>query len=253
MPKNAETEVQRKRELKKSIFIRTRVAVMALVMVLSLSISGTLAYLTYSANATPNRLTVAQDVGVQIVESTNYANAEYSDGSKFHDATSDGNSANKADLGAGNKSASLTTERHDSKATGTEAMRVTVLPEAELLDEDGTTVLGNAFLEENWSAPTQEDSKWCMKNNLFKVYLADDWQSNYVYVDGAFVYNKTLGKGETAETLVTGSDWVGDAKLRLNYGTIKINVIAEATMATETSLDPWGVQVDSDGNITKKS
>ena len=226
---------------------------MALVMVLSLSISGTLAYLTYNANAAPNRLTVAQDVGVQIVESTNYANAEYSDGSKFHDATSDGNSANKADLGAGNKGASLTTERHDSKATGTEAMRVTVLPEAELLDEDGTTVLGNAFLEENWSAPTQEDSKWCMKNNLFKVYLADDWQSHYVYVDGAFVYNKKLSKGETAPTLVTGSDWVGDAKLRLNYGTIKINVIAEATMATETSLDPWGVQVDSDGNITKKS
>lgn len=227
---------------------------MALVMVLSLSISGTLAYLTYNANAAPNRLTVAQDVGVQIVETTNYAGASYSDDKKFHDETSDNASANKADLGAGNKDASLTTERVDGKATGTQAMRVTVLPEAELLDEDGTTVLGNAFLEENWSAPTQDgNSKWCMSNNLFKVYLADDWQSHYVYVDGAFVYNKTLGKGETAETLVTGSDWVGTAQERLNYGTIKINVIADATGTTESVLDAWGVQVASDGTITKKS
>ena len=227
---------------------------MSLVMVLSLSISGTLAYLTYNANAAPNRVTVAQNVGVQIVETTNYGGESYTEDQKYHDATQESKSENKADLGADNKNASLTTERHDGKATGTQLLRVTVLPEAELLDEDGTTVLGNAFLEESWSTPTQDaNSKWCMSNNLFKVYLADDWQSHYVYVDGAFVYNKTIGKGETAEKLVTGSDWVGKDQDRLNYGTIKINVIADATGPTESALDAWGVQVGSDGAITKKT
>ena len=233
--------------------MRTRVAVLSLVMVLSLSISGTLAYLTYKANAAPNRLTVAQGVGVQIVETTNYGGESYSVAQKFHDATQDNKSENKADVGNGNKQASLTTERVDEKATGPEIMRVTVLPEAELLDEDGTTVLGNAFLEEDWSTPTQdENSKWCMSNNLFKVYLADDWQTHYVYVDGAFVYNKVLSTTGTTETLVTGVDWKGSVDERKSYGTIKANVNADATASSGDAVSAWGVQVSSDGTVSKK-
>lgn len=231
---------------------------MALVMVLSLSVSGTLAYLTWNANAAPNRVTVAQDVGVQIVESTSWGAGDKDAGGtttdkKFHDATDDSGSQNQADLGDGNKSAQLSATRVDGSATSPGAMRMSLTPEAELLDEDGTTVLGNAFLEENWSAPTQVNSKWVMSNNLFKVILADDWQTYYLYVDGAFVYKTIVNKDDVTKTLVTGVEWTGSAKDRLNYGAIKLNVIADAIDQTETSLALWGLQKDDSGNITQKS
>ena len=72
VPRDAETEVNRIRGLKKSIFTRTRIACLCLVMVLALSVSSTLAYEKWSGNATPNRCWMNY-VGIKIGENgSNY-------------------------------------------------------------------------------------------------------------------------------------------------------------------------------------
>ena len=252
IPKGANTEVERRRSLKSSIFTRTRIVALSFVLILVLSITGTLAYLAYTGNQTPNRMGMGE-IGIKIVETTKVGTTTTSD-KEFHDATDDSGSSNTADDGNGNKNASLKATNVNGAGSAKEVVRMTISPEIEYLDENKTTVLGNAFVEETWSAPQKDTSgNWYLKSNLLKIYLASDWQSHYIYNDGTFFYNKAISQNATTEKLVTGADWADTTIDRSCYGEIKVNIVADAIQSTpEEAPAEWGVAVDEDDNVTLK-
>ena len=213
VPRGAHAEVQRKRGLKKSIFTRTRIAVLSLILVLSLSVTGTLAYLQWTANQTPNRSTVGE-VELHIVENVNTSTTAVTD--------TDSNT----NFGTGNKVVKLKAGTAANRVP--EKVRVTFVPEVQYKDGDGNTLNANVAMAEDWSADaTTDTSGTYFTYGLLKFYVNADWKDKWDYSDGTFTYKTTLGKGEETENLLLGVDYVtaSDAD---NYGTVKVNVIADA-------------------------
>lgn len=252
IPKGKNTEVTRKRSLKTTIFTRTRITALSVVLVIVLSITGTLAYLAYTANQTPNRMDLGE-IGIKIVETTKVGSTTTSN-KEFHDATDDSGSVNTADDGNGNKNAWMKATTVDGTGSLSEVVRMTIQPEIEYLDADKTTVLGNAFISEDWSAPMKDsNSKYYLKSDLLKIYLADDWASHYIYNNGTFIYNKSIKEGAETEKLVTGAEWADQSISRSDYGDIKVNIVAESIQATpEEAPAEWNLAVDDDGNVSVK-
>lgn len=235
--------------------MRTRIASLCLVLVISFSISGTLAYLTYTANAAVNRLSVSGDTSIKVVETTKLNNTAYSTDEEFHSATDENEGVNKADGDDGSKLSWVKVER-DGANVEAEVIRMTIAPEAEYLDADGETPLGNVFLEQDWTSPQQDatTSKWYLQNTLFRVYLSSDWQSNFIWKDGTFVYKKTIKEGASTAKLVSGVEWNNDGGFdRTKYGEVTVKVVADAIQSSADALTHWGVEVDASGNVSLKS
>lgn len=234
VPNDRPSEVVRQRSLRKGTFSQARISALVLALVIALGIGGTLAYVIYTANQTPNRAT-AGEVGLYIVEN----------GTK--------NTSGSATISAGDTTKQVQVLSEEATNRVDEVVRVTFVPQVEQKDSSGN-VLGQQLLDEEWSAPSQTgdaSNRFYIKTDLLTLYLADDWQDNYIYKDGAFIYNKVLEPGQTTPTLLQGVVWADSSKDSADYGTVKVNVVADAIQASPAeALSAWGVQVDASKNVT---
>ena len=226
VPKGAHTEVQRKQGLKKSIFTRTRIAVLSLILVLSLSVTGTLAYLQWSANQTPNRSGIGQvDIRIGERASIDATAVKYNE-----DGTYD----------AGQTSKVVAIYAGESQGQLEESVSVSLVPEVEaknVKDTDNKTV-SDAFLafNENWSDVKTDSTTNCdyIDTSIVKVYLAQGWSDNWLRnSDGTFTYKQTIKKGEKTTDLVTGVV-LTDGVNSTDYSSVRLSVIARSVQSTST-------------------
>ena len=248
-------EVVRQKKQRRSSFSLTRtVAAVALLVLCLVSTGSTMAYLTYTANAAVNR-TTSGAVDIKVVETTSAGTNEFDSGT------------NTADGGIDGKQVSVKNPEGDNAVDV--VVRLSFVPEVEALASDGTTKTGaNQFMSETWSAPVQDaDNNWILKGEIVTIYLARGWQDNWTYSDGAFYYKKVLKPGETTVTTDESGNSVGlmngitmtDGQNAADYGTIKVNVFADAIQSTPSSAtDPtegapgaWNCTVSADGTVTK--
>lgn len=248
IPEDKSAEVTRVHALKNTIFTRTRIVILCVIMILVLSIVGTLAYLSYTANQAANRFTVAGDVSIRVIETTTYNGTTTTD--KIYQS-----GTNQADGGEGNKKVGAKATTDDGSSVSEELVKLTIVPEVEQLDPSDTTkVLGNAYLSENWSAPQQDSSNnWYVDCGLIRLNLSSTWQSNFIYKDGAFIVNKTVYQDDTYKDLVTGVLWADSAADRNDYGKINVDVIADAIEATTDGANMWGVVIGADKSVSIKT
>ena len=227
IPVDAETEVQRVRGLKKSIFTRTRIALLCLVMVISLSVVGTFAYEKWSGNTVPNR-TNSSDVELHIVESINGATAV---------SDTDGTGV---ELGYGKKQVYLQVgqDKNKEKNRGPEKVRVSFIPECESNDYAGANV---AIDETNASGKwgeikTEEGTNYkYISNDVLKLYITSNYDEKWDYDgDGTFTYKTSLKTDDKTEVLLQGVDFVNAAD-KDNYAGVKVNVIADAIQESAAS------------------
>ncbi len=226
MPKNKSADVVRERRLRKNIFRRTRIVVLVLTLVLALSIADTLAYLTYSANQTPNRQSTG-DVGIQIVENGTIVSG-----------------ANTVDAGLTSKKVQL--KSNDVENRVPELVRIAFVPEVqEKADADTGVSRGNLIYDETWSNPIQDtDGNWIIQTDLIKLYLLSNWYDNWYYKDGTFYYKKVLEKNINTPELLQGVAWADTSIDSSNYGSVKVNVIADAIQANPAeAAASWGCVV----------
>ena len=226
--------VVRERSLKKNVFVRARILVLTLVLVQALAIVGTYAYLTWTTNQTANSITVG-DVVTSLVENDVVVASDVS--------------ASVVDSG-------LTTQRVAVASTsveGTESVvaRITFVPEIEYLDSS-SNVLGNALLLSDWSAPVQEGGEWYLNSTYLKLHLSSNWQENFIYIDGSFIYNKVLVTGQITPEILLGTTWADSLENMSNYGTVKVNVVTDTIQSTPADApSTWGVSVnESTGEVS---
>ncbi len=229
VPSDKTTEVVRQKGLRKGTYSQARIAVLIFTLVLALGIGATFAYVVYTSNQTPNRAT-AGDVGLQIVENGTV------------------NTTGALTVAAGADTKKVAVQSEDLPNRTNEVVRITFVPEVVYNDSTGTA-LGNTLLSETWSAPQQtggEGNKFYIKTDLLTLYLADDWQDNFIYKDGAFIYKKLLEPGQSTPTLLQGVVWADASVNRGDYGDVKVNVVADAIQCTPAESPAlWGVKVDT--------
>ncbi len=246
MGRRERVDIVRQKKQRRSSFSLTRtVAAVALLVLCLVSTGSTMAYLTYTANAAANR-TTAGAVYIEVVETTASGTKSFKSGS------------NTAVSGTDGKLVTISNPEGPDRTD--EVVRVSLVPEVEALASDGTTKTGaSQFMSETWGAPVQlSDGSWALKGEVLTVYLNRGWQDNWTYADGAFCYKKVLSPGQSTAQLMTGVE-MADGQNAADYGTIKVNVFADAIQATPNSdTDPtvgapgaWNCTVDANGNVTK--
>ena len=248
IPDDQSADVTRVHALRNTIFTRTRIVALILIMILALSVAGTLAYLIYTGNQTPNRFTDL-DYTIRIAES--------SDGTTFKNYKGS-ETKSKADTEDGNQnsmSAGEETKQVKFKVSGNSedpvVVRMSVTAQVEDKESEDDVQYGDdvkTFLNGTWSAPTTVDGKQVIHTDLVNIILADDWASNWLYKDGAFIYNKTVKGGDETPLLVKGVEWCGtgdDATYdATKHGKIEVPVFAEVISYNGATTD-WGLTVAS--------
>ena len=226
IPKGVDTEVHRRHSLKNSIFTRTRIAALSFVLVLALAVTGTLAYLAYTGNQTPNRSSIGE-VAVRIGEKTSIdANPAYDTDGEYP-------------LGKDKKVVFVA--HSDNPSAISENVTVSILPQVEskqYSDNQGNALSdGYLSFNEEWSALKQEtdsDGKtWdYIETSVMKVYLAQGWSTNWTFQssNGIFRYNKSLSKGEKTDDLISGVV-LQDSVKASDYKSVKLAVIAQAVLS----------------------
>ena len=250
IPRDAETEVDRIRGLKKSIFTRTRIATLCLVMVVALSVTGTLAFEVWTGNTTPNRgnLGVSE---IQIGEKLN------GNGTYVYDLDETGNTVQQ---GAANKKVRVKMEKRtdniDSNVT------VAIIPMAASSFEGtrnangtdayyasyGNKEYGWSSFDQTWTGeePSKdEDGKWCIETDVLRVYLADGWNDGasdpegdggyWEWVDGVFAYSTTRASGEETQDLVSGVVFRDSVDVANDYTNYKLQIVARSVAATSSA------------------
>jgi hypothetical protein len=216
VPRDAETEIQRVRGLRASIFTRTRIALLCFVMVVTLSVvGGTLAFEKYSGNATPNRGTEG-DVDVHIVENVNN--------------TIDTTDTNQTEVTFGTDTKKVKLKAGTDPDVANQKVRVSFVPQRVAATYEASNRIANAFLDEDWSAtPATDDDGPYVQYGEFKLYIDANWAEKWDYNNGTFTYKQSLNSGEETSYLLLG------VKLTSGEETaegVKVNVIAEAIQDT---------------------
>ena len=233
VPRDAETEVDRIRGLKKSIFTRTRIACLCLVMVLALSVSSTLAFEKYSGNATPNRgflgkveLKIGERVGAGTAQTTSAWNT-------------DGN----YDYGLGNKV--ICVKAPDSVDELGEEVTVSIVPEVvskRLVDADGNpvpaeTLEAKALYNGTWTTVQSDANGDFVETSIFKIYLSNigDGENQWTMQnDGTFKYNSTLTQGQITSDLVKGIV-LQDSINITDYYSATVSIVARGDAAASSN------------------
>ena len=222
VPKNADTEVQRVRGLKKSIFMRTRIALLSLVLVLGLSVASTFAYYGWTANQTPNRAS-AGEVGFSIVE--------YVDGAEEVTANEKVDAGQTVKYGVGNKKVKV--RASDTAGIANQRVRVSFIPERLSKEKDADeTKYASEYMSEDWSASVQQTKgegdvvteAWIECDDV-KLYINPSWADEWTYSNGSFTRKASLEPGESSDVLLLGMTMSSSAS---SYYEVKVNVIAEA-------------------------
>ena len=242
IPKQTNADVVRQHSLKTPVFTRTRIMVLALALVVALSISGTLAYLAWTSNQTPNRA-VSGDVEIEIIE------VNKKDGTSTTVNTANNESTGTASGGPDTKNVTVKSDADVNRVK--EVARVQFVPElASLQDSSANEVIG-----EYWGEGVKGDqtSGYYVETEVLKLWLVDDYADNWIYDNGAFYYNKVLDKDTQTPQLLKGVT-LQDSASKSDYSSIKVRVVADAIQATPAeALADWGFQADTSGNVTKKS
>lgn len=219
VPRDADTEVHRFRGLKKSIFLRTRIALLSLVLVMAFSVVGTYAYLQWTGNQTPNR-TSTGEVEINVVESIN-GGAEVTN-------------TNQTEVTFGTDTKKVKFKAGTAENRVPEKLRVTFVPEVERTSNAGA----NAFVAEDWAtAPVTDATGTYVKYGIFKLYLNSAWATDWTYSDGTFTYSKTLKKDQETPYLLMGVEVDVPEEDKDQYGAVKVNVIADVIQ--ENSINTW--------------
>lgn len=225
VPSNKPSEIVRQRSLRKGTFSQARISALVLTLVIALGVGGTLAYVVYTANQTPNRTTYAE-VSLHIGEQASLDATPVYD----EDAT--------YSLGTDNKYVFI--KNDDNSTAQDETVTVSVVPLVESLqytNYEGTALSdGYISVTEEWSTlrhdtidGTQRDY---IETSVMRVYLAQGWSQDWTFqqADGTFKYNKTLAKGESTSKLISGVV-LQDSVNYSDYRSIKLSVIAQAIQA----------------------
>lgn len=241
IPIDAETEVQRIRGLKKNIFTETRIALMCLVLVVALTVTGTFAndykIAEYTGNETPNR-TSDGVIELKIVESIN-------GGPEVVDQDID-----NVPEGEQKKKVKIRTGTEVNRAP--EIVHVSFVPQvymnfAATVDpedppEASKTGESNVAFNETWSKILYDGDKPYIETDLVKLYLDADELKYWTYNNGTFTHKEALERGQETGYLLTGvvaGDLLNDAtsgSSRADYGAIKVNVIAEAVQESAENV-----------------
>lgn len=242
IPRDSEADVVNQHSLHKGIFTRTRIAAMSWLLILSLGVvGGTLAFIQWATDQNPNRDTMG-NVEVEIVEVNTDKDGNETTLDTENFTTTDGVSEG----GVNNKVVKVKSDDDANRVD--EVVRVQFLPEIESNDVSG----GHIAISEYWDQGVQQDvatNKFYVETSALKLWIADDWESNWVYNDGTFYYKKVLPKNTTTPTLLTGVTLQNTIN-KNDYKSIKVKVIAEAMLTNpKEALDDWGVTVtdNSDG------
>ena len=222
IPRNTNADLTRVRSLRTPVFTRTRIMVLALALVAALSISGTLAYLAWTTNQTPNRVTMGT-AELKIGERAT-ATAEYT-------YDTDGEYKFGTDTKRVLVTAGKATTQHDINVT------VSLVPQVEtknVKDTDGEAV-GDVMgmFDQDWSSiSTDSDDRNYIETTVMRVYLADGWSEKWTRnQDGTFTYNEALKAGESTSELVSGVV-LRDTVNASDYESIRLGVVAQSTMAS---------------------
>ena len=227
IPKDAETEVDRIRGLKKSIFTRTRIATLCLVMVVALSVTGTLAFESWTGNATPNRGNLGK-VEVKIGERVGLSTAQ---------SASAWDKDNDYSYGIGNKVVCFKAPSDRNEVT--EDVTVSIVPEVvskkfydatteSMVDPDVAQAL--AGYNGMWTAVKSENGEQWVESDVMRIYLTNigDGENQWtMQSDGTFKYNSSLSRGETTSDLLKGIVLLDGAEPD-NYQSVQVKVIARA-------------------------
>ena len=230
IPRNTNADLTRVRSLRTPVFTRTRIMVLALALVAALSISGTLAYLAWTTNQTPNRVVPGQTV-IKIGEKASLDADSYT-----YDTDGGYN------FGFDKKVVAITAG--DGGGQVGENVYVSLVPEAEsnqYAEYSATgspTALSGGYVSfnEEWSALKQETidgTTWdYIETSVMRVYLAQGWSDKWTFqsTNGVFRYNEVLQKGETTPNLVSGVV-LQDSVKASDYKSIKLSVLAQAIQA----------------------
>ena len=228
VPKETETEVVNKKSIRSTVFTRTRIAALSLILVLALgAVGATNAYLQWTANQSPNRGTSAK-VSIKIGEKASLdAEAVYDTDGEY-------------DLGLNKKVVFVEADDGPTDLAGT--VTVSVIPEAEsktYSSNDGALLAdGYQTFAQEWSTLKQETIdgvEWdYIETTLMKVYLAQGWSTNWTFQknNGIFKYNKTLEPGEKTDDLISGVV-LQDTVNKDTYRNIKLSVLARTVQAGE--------------------
>ena len=180
-PDTKNAEIKRIHSPRNMLFTRTRICVLTFALVLALGVLGSFAYLTYTANQTPNRANVG-DIQLHIVENINGATAEVID--------------TDASFNAGLKTKQVKLRAGTDPNKEPEYVRVTFLPKA----ASASNANVNVAFGESWSTTPATDSNGTyISTDILKLYINPSYSDYWTYSDGTFTSKSTLKRGETTE------------------------------------------------------
>lgn len=234
IPRDKNAEVIRERSTRKSLYFRLRVAAYTVLIVLGLSVTGTYAYLSYTANQNANRATKGE-VEVDIYENGT-TDADIYDGT------------HTVGVGPLGKMVLLGNDKDENRVD--ELVRVTFVPEVSTKDDAAV----NVFMDQAWPSAgpiTNSDGTCTITLGLVTLYFNPDWASSWYYQDGTFYYKKVLEPACQTPYLLYGADWTSGVDSS-DYGAMRVNVIADCIQASPASAaSEWGCVVDyTTGEVT---
>ena len=147
----------------------------------------------------------------------------------------------------------------DSDYRRDSVLKVSFLPEVESSEVDSSSKsIGNVVFSQVWGEVKTETvttdgvqtTKSYIETDIVRLYLVDDWQTNWTYKNGEFYYKKVLEDKQTTQLLLSGVVLQSGVSAQ-DYGDIKVNVLADAVQATPADVPAmWGCTVSSDGVVS---
>lgn len=212
VPKRGDLRVTREHALRNPVFLRARILILCFIMLLALGcIAGTLAFVAYTGNETPNRLTVATKSELQVVENLNGSEVEVL------------NTDSMFDLGLENKHVKLRARGGASDNESSVYVRAAFMPQA--ADKEDETI--NHTFGETWSAPATDADGTYIATELVKLYINPDYADFWTYSDGTFTSKTAIRSGEETPVLLLGAV-AADGVDADDYSKIKVTVIASS-------------------------
>ena len=222
IPKGTEPELVNQHKLRKTIFTRTRIAALCLLLILSLISAGTLAYLQYTANQTPNRDGVGE-LEMHIAETV-------SDGTNSTEAID-----TDSDFVAGLDTKQVKIRQGTANNRTDEKIRVSFFPVVTSKEKTDA----NVAFDETWSALKTDTNGTYIETDIVKLYVdnVNTSDTGWTYDnDGTFTYNSLLKKGEDTSVILKGVT-MADGASYSDYNSIKVKVIADGIQ--DGTTDTW--------------
>ena len=235
LPKHSKVHVVREHALRSPVFVQTRILAFCFFLTLVTGcVAGTMAYMSYTGNQTPNRGSVG-DLDIVIGEAINGP----ADGTT---ATFDFSGEDQTSVASGfdNKRVKIKVSKNTNMVNSRIQVSFVLLLASNKFTEntkdwptDSTEdELGYTVFNQKWGEIKSVYEDGYLKNyietDVAKIYLDEDYASAWEYDDnGVFTTKRTYGKGETTPELLSGLD-LTDNTTSKEYKDFKVQVIAQA-------------------------